>query len=275
MNMHRWGFPAALFVLAACGGSDSDGQGRVDFSTWGEEYIEDAIPAEDVEDGWTLRFTKFLIVLGRVRVAETADGAAAAEMGGFKLFDMTQAGAKPVVSFAELPAKPYRFVSFEVAPATTDVELAGATDADKERMVTGGYSVYVDGSATKDGVEKTFSWGFSERSVYERCSGERGGRPTEGVVVTTGGTADPEITIHGDHLFYDDPRPTTRRFASGASPRRTPTGTASSRRRSSRRWNWRASRSPRAATGRAAPPASTIPCLRDRAPRARPFPWRG
>ena len=203
-NVRRSTILGSVFALVACSSDDADGQGRVAFSTWGEDYIEQEIPADEVEDGWTLRFDKFLITLGRVRVAETEGGAAAAEMPGFKLFDMVQPGVKPVVSFDALPAKPYRFVSFEVAPATGDTELAGATDADKERMVAGGFSVFVDGAATKDGVEKTFAWGFTERSLYARCVGELAGRSTEGVVVTNGGTDAPQITIHGDHLFYDD-----------------------------------------------------------------------
>jgi hypothetical protein len=192
----------ATSILAGCGDAD-EGTGSVAFSTWGEEYIEQEIPAADVEDGWAIHFDKFLVDIGRISIAEEG-GSEAAEMKGSFLFDHTKAGVKPLQTFANLPARAFAHVSFEIAPVTADTQVAGVSETDKSFMASNGYSVYVEANATKGSVSKRFVWGFTTATLYDRCKGELGGKETDGVVVTNGGTDQAEITIHGDHFFYDD-----------------------------------------------------------------------
>jgi hypothetical protein len=193
----------ALFsILAGCGDAD-DGAGNVAFSTWGEEYIEQEIPAADVEDGWTIQFDKFLVDIGHIGIAEEGGGKVA-EMSGSILFDHTRAGVKPLRTFADLPAKAFARVSYEITPVTADTQVAGVSESDKSLMATNGYSIYVEANATKGNVTKKLGWGFTTATLYDRCKGELGGKETDGVVVTNGGTDQAEITIHGDHFFYDD-----------------------------------------------------------------------
>jgi len=204
---------ALALAAASCSdseSSDAGGKGTLTFTTWGEDFIEKEIPPKDdsgeviVEDGWTIRYTKFLLVISDVSVAE-ADKAPAATMPTAKLYDMHAPGPKPVITFSDLPARAYTHVSYGVAPASASTELgAGATDADKQQMVQNGYSIYVEGTLTKDAATKSFAWGFSTNTLYDRCEGEVSGKQTEGVVVTNGGTDAVELTIHGDHFFYDD-----------------------------------------------------------------------
>ncbi|MBX3209420.1 MAG: hypothetical protein KF764_30585 [Labilithrix sp.] len=204
---------AALVALVSAGCSDSsdaDGKGAVTFTTWGEEFIEQEIPPKDdageviVEDGWTIKFTKFLVVISEVSVGE--DGKEpVAKLATPKLFDMHAPGPKPLVAFTDLPAKAYTHVSYAIAPQAASAELGGgATEADKQLMVQNGYSIYVEGSTIKDATTKTFAWGFTTSTLYDRCKGEISGKETEGVVVTNGGNDAVELTIHGDHFFYDD-----------------------------------------------------------------------
>lgn len=194
---------AIAIVLAAC--SSDEGAGSVTFTTYGEDFIEKQIPAEEFADGWTVTYTKFLVTLSGVAVAERDGSAPAASMTGARIFDMHAPGGKTVFSATNLPAKPYTHVSYVIAPAKADAVLGeGATEADKQMLTSNGYSVYVSGSMTKAAVTKTFEWGFETATVYDRCEGELSGKLTEGVVVTNGGTDAVEITIHGDHLFYDD-----------------------------------------------------------------------
>jgi hypothetical protein len=40
--------------------------------------------------------------------------------------------------------------------------------------------------------------------LFQGCHGEQDGKEVEGVLVTNGGTQEVELTVHGDHLFYDD-----------------------------------------------------------------------
>lgn len=197
-------------ALIACSDDTADGHGTVTFTTWGEDYIEKEIPPKDekgeviIEDGWTIKYSKFLIVLSDVTVAEEGKAPVATQATP-KIFDMHSAGVKPVISFPNLPAKAYTHVSYAIVPAAATAELGGgATDADKQLMVQNGYSVYVEATATKDATTKSFSWGFKTNTLYDRCKGEISGKETDGVVVTNGGTDAVELTIHGDHLFYDD-----------------------------------------------------------------------
>lgn len=197
----RFRSAACGLVLAAC--SSSGGEGSVTFATWGEDFIEREIPADVFADGWTLRYDKFLV---NVRAIEVADysGAIGATMITPKLFDMTRPGVKPVARFDGLEAKAWERVSYEIGPASDAMELGAATDQDKGIMLAGGYSIFVSATATKDGVTKKLAWGFTTRTINERCRGELAGKIVDGVVVSTGGTDQAELTIHGDHFFYDD-----------------------------------------------------------------------
>ncbi|WP_437934863.1 hypothetical protein [Sorangium sp. So ce341] len=205
----------AAAALAGCG-DDGAGVGSVAFSTWGEEYIEQEIPAADLEDGWSIRYEKFLVVLRNVTVADR-EGNVGARMEGSILFDHTKPGVKPVVTFEGLEARPWERVSYEIGPADADTALDGATEEDKALMLAAGASVHIEATARKGdgGEEKRLDWTFSLATRYADCKGDKAGKETEGVLVTNGGTDTVELTIHGDHFFYDDLQSAAaaRRFA--------------------------------------------------------------
>lgn len=197
----------AVGLLAGCGDgtSVSDGHGAVTFTTWGEDYVEDAIHADPdggFADGWTLRYSRFLVNIGNIRVA-TASGHGAASMPGSYLVDNTIEGVKEIVSF-DVPARAYEAISYEIAPVTAEAELGpGAFETDRAMMADAGYSVYLAGTATKGDVEKRFAWGFTAGTRYDQCHSVLDGRDTLGLVVTSGGTVEAQLTTHGDHPFYD------------------------------------------------------------------------
>ena len=144
-----------LVGAIACSADEADGKGTITFTTWGEEFIEQAIPAVDadgtvvVEDGWTITFDKFLVVIADVSVAEEGKPPVVT-FGGSKLFDMHAPGEKVVASFSDVPAKAYTNVSWATAPATGTTEIGpGATEADRAMMVEKGYSIWVSATATK------------------------------------------------------------------------------------------------------------------------------
>jgi len=197
------------FCAAGCGG----GTGSAKFTTWGEEYIEDEIPADPTGeggfiDGWTLHYSKFLVTMHGIKVA-ASDGTVGATMEGSKLIDNTVAGKKDLVTFTDLEARAWDEVSYQIKPATATSELVGATEADRTMMVAGGYSLYVAGEATKTStsggmVTKTFKLGYTLGTQYTHClQAEESGQEIAGLVVTEGGTDVSELTTHGDHFFYD------------------------------------------------------------------------
>ena len=193
-----------LALVAACSSATGDaGTGTVSFSTWGEEYIEEGIPSAVFADGWSLKYDKFLVVLGGITVADD-QGAAAGSMKTSVLVDHVKPGPKPLAAFQNVAARAWNRVSYSIAPANNTTELGGATAEDLKLMMGAGYSLYVEGVASKGLVRKRITWGFTTSTTFERCRGDVGGKDTEGAVVTRGGTDGIELTIHGDHLFYDD-----------------------------------------------------------------------
>lgn len=218
---------ALVFVGPSCTSSDptgTGGQGDVKFTTWGEEYIEEGIPVDPGDqsgfvDGWSVRYEQFLIHFQNIVIAD-ASGDVARRFDQSKLFDNTQPGVKSIVNFEDVPAQAWQQVGFEVAPVTDDTQLGeGATEEDRELMVSEGYSLYVSGVARKDDVEKRFAWGFGLSTRYRNCRSPQDGREEEGIVVKNNSSLTVELTTHGDHLFYDrlqasaDPAvPTSLRF---------------------------------------------------------------
>jgi hypothetical protein len=195
----------------ACSSSDptgSGGTGKLAFTTWGEEYIEDEIPPASAQvmgfvDGWTVKYSKFLVNFQNIRVAD-AQGEAAAAMAGSMLFDNHEPGIKSIIDFDGVEAKAWQAVSYEIAPVTRDTELSqSATQADQQLMIDGGFSLYVEATATKGDVAKHFAWGFPIGTRYEECHSEQDGKDEEGVVVTNNNQLEVQLTTHGDHLYYD------------------------------------------------------------------------
>ncbi len=194
----------AMAILGSCG----EGKGTATFTTWGESYIEDKIPADEkgasgFVDGWTIKYEKFLVAFHGITVADGKEQIAAT-MVGSKLVDNAKKGKKQLVAFPDLEAKSWDKVSYQIRPATVTSDLLGATEDDRTMMVANGYSVYVQGAATKGDVKKTFHWGFTTATQYKDCQEEAdNGRARAGIVVTNGGIDVSELTTHGDHFFYD------------------------------------------------------------------------
>jgi hypothetical protein len=181
---------SALLFGAACGPQ----AGTLTVTIYGEELIEQGIPAGEFVDGWSVRFGKFLLSVGEVSAA-SGQGAPALRQGAYQVFDVSRSsgGAGHKVTQAVVPGGAYDNVAYVVAPAAAQAGNAGASDL--EILRRGGCGLYVEGTATKGGVIKTFRWGFTNRTAYSGC------RSTAQV---DGAGARTQLTIHGDHLFYDD-----------------------------------------------------------------------
>jgi hypothetical protein len=190
----------AVLALVGCGG----GTGNVTFTAWGEELIEDKLPIKEGDnpgfvDGWSLKYTKFLVALGGITVAKTTGGSPQT-VSGQKVFDLTKKGPVDVATLEKLPAERWDAVSYVISPAS-GATAGTASEADVTLVNTQKYSLYVEGTATKAAVTKSLKWGFATNTLYENCEAADTGK---GVVVPNGATETVQLTIHGDHPFYDD-----------------------------------------------------------------------
>lgn len=200
MNSHPRILPC-LLLAALLGGCGSDDSGQVRVTTWGEEFIEQGIGAEEFEDGSAVRFDRFLVHVGGF----SAHGPAGT-VGDDRswLVNLVTPGPHELSTF-EAPSGQYDEVAYTVSPLTDAALLHGsATEDDRTLLAAGPYGVYVEGEATRDGSSYRFAWGFQDETVYARCQQEIDGRLRPGFDVGVGGTTPVELTIHGDHLFYDD-----------------------------------------------------------------------
>jgi len=195
----------AVASTAACG---STGSGSVTLTTWGESFIEEGLPsAVFPKDNWSVKYSKFLLVYHSVTIAD-ADNTIVAKLDHPLVFDMTKkATGNPKTLFtAELEAKAWPNVSYQVGPISDDATAGDlASDSDVTLLRAEQASVHVEGIATSPtGAKKSFNWSFSPATLFEGCHGQQDGKEVEGVLVTHGGNQNVELTVHGDHLFYDD-----------------------------------------------------------------------
>jgi hypothetical protein len=196
----------ALMSLNAC--NSDNGIGTVAVTTWGEDYIESGLPSSVFPaDHWSVKYSKFLVVYHNVTIADADDNVAASLDHPF-VFDMTQKakGTPKTLANFELDAQSWPKVSYQVGPISNDATAGDlASDDDVALLQKDGASVHVEGMATApNGDTKTFKWSFSPATLFRDCHGEKDGKELYGVLVTNGGTQEVELTVHGDHLFYDD-----------------------------------------------------------------------
>jgi hypothetical protein len=174
-------FPA-LFILAACAGDATWAP-----ETWGEEYLERGIPAETFEDGCSATFEHFFV---RVESADLvdADGAVVAGVSEAMAFDMSLAGPHPMPEVLA-PAGFYDTARFVIASG--DSAVAGNAD----HAELDGHAVRAVGALTCGSDTVSFDLSFDGRTTYD-CA-------PEDLTLSKSGPVTSQLTVHGDHLFYD------------------------------------------------------------------------
>ncbi|RDV36458.1 hypothetical protein DV096_18565 [Bradymonadaceae bacterium TMQ3] len=163
---------ASLLLLplaGACGESDAqspDGQGMLNIFVYGEDFVEEGIPADAMSDGWAIAFDRFQVEVTSVTV------------GAANFSDVT---------------------TIEIAPPTGgEGHQLGELSVDAGTYESVDYAlgtIRVGGSAEKEGVTKTFDWTFEVPTTYGECHTT--------VTVAADQASRLELTIHADHLFYD------------------------------------------------------------------------
>lgn len=154
-------------ATAACGSDDDDEPGKVNITAYGEEYIEEGISADDMNDDWEISFDSFIVRFEEIKIG-----------------NQTFTGPKSI----ELA----KISDGEGFPVATLDEVEGGEHKDPEFIIS---ELTITGSATKNEVTKSFSWVFTDRVKYSECEAT--------IQVSGDSDADFEITVHADHLFSD------------------------------------------------------------------------
>lgn len=187
-----------IFLVLGCeDADDTDAEtatGSLTVELWGENFIEQGIPVAEFVDGYAIVFDKFLIALDGVTVAKSPGAALAATFAPQRIWDLTQRGPF-VLGTAPVTVGAYKNTGYAIRKATATATAGNAVEADVAFMKQNQYSVYVTGTASKDGQSWSFTYGFSTDTIYESCNS------TGAVNENVGGKI--QLTIHGDHLFYD------------------------------------------------------------------------
>lgn len=178
-------------LLAACG----DSSGTITATVYGEAFIEDGIPADVFSDGWAIELDKFLVSVGDPKARAGERGA---EVGDDNMYivDLAQPSGGEGYELAtfEAPAGTYDHYGYRIAPRA-DAIVVNAAPADAAAMIAAGYSILLQGRATRGGVTKTLDWGFALKLAHGHC--EIDARVDADAVTV-------QSTIHADHFFYDD-----------------------------------------------------------------------
>lgn len=174
----------APLLLAACG------SGEWSATTWGEEYIEEGIPSGEFADSCSATFDQFYVVLDDVALLDGNDEAVSDEQPAM-VFDLTQTGPHDLFS-SEVPATYFDTVRYAVRPAS---DAVAGNVSDEVVSAMAGHSVHATGSLTCGEDTITFDWIFDTDTTY-LCE-------PDDLTIPNGGTATTELTIHGDHFFYD------------------------------------------------------------------------
>ena len=182
-----------LYCLSGCLAKEATGEWSV--AVYGEEFIEEGINSDFFADDWAVEFDKFLMVVGQVGTGFGDRERILVEE--FQVFDLSipSGGSGYQLATVEARAGAFSSVTFEVA-GQSDATAANAASADVEMMNQNGYAIYVSGTAVLGAATKTFQLGFTDSTKYADCHGTTELEPD--------GEATTELTIHADHLFYDD-----------------------------------------------------------------------
>lgn len=185
-----------LLLVCACATAEDTTTRDIAVSIEDASFVEDGVHPSYFKDGWAVTFSRFMVSIGDVTLngSSLEDGSQS-----YRIVDVVRASDESALvlgSALRTSEHPHALVGtlgFTVASAVDPV-AGNVDDADIERMRTGQYAVYVEGTAQRGDEIKQFSWGLTTGNTYARC-------------VSTASFADEEprakIGVRGDRLFAD------------------------------------------------------------------------
>jgi len=219
---------------SGCGGDDA-GSGTLSVLLEAEDVIIEGLePGDDTEnirDGWTVGFSKYLITIGDIDVHLSTKGSVEAESSDVFVVDMTQipAAGLPLWTLDGLREGRWEFNYATPGAGDGSTRHESVEQVDYDEMVDKDWTYLIDGVLSKsdgqscppaalveagsktpngnlsggnecyDAPEVRFVFGATAETSFGPC--EIGGIP--GVAISAGGTQTVAATIHGDHIFFN------------------------------------------------------------------------
>jgi len=171
--------PALLLV--ACGGDATWAP-----NTWGEDLIESGLPSDVFVDGCSARYEHFYVRIAKAALVDGNDQ----EVAGIPeplAYDMVLPGPHPLPEVTA-PAGFYDTARFAIAPGA-------ASEGNVDPAELDGHAVRVMGSVTCGTDTVAFDLPFDSDTTYN-CE-------PDDLTLVRGQAVKSQLTIHGDHLFYD------------------------------------------------------------------------
>lgn len=175
-----------IALLFACG------SGSWEVETWGEEYIEDQLPADIFADACSVDYSAFRVIFTERSLVD-GDGKAVGSLEGAEVYDLVEPGPSSMGT-VDVAAGHYSEVYARIAPSG-NATAATASAEDTSTMTGNGWSVWATGTLSCPDSTVSFDWGFATDTLYQ-CE-------PEDLTIPGGGSDVSQLTVHGDHLFYD------------------------------------------------------------------------
>jgi hypothetical protein len=208
--MYRTRYAAALTgligLLAACEEDQRAEQGKLRVSLRAEDTITDGLSVGNDEENtrdYAVSYTKFIVAVGKLRLGQATSGKQLASDAVY-LVDLKQVGEQAVelAEFGGVRAGEWDQFAFETPAAADSTEALDVAPGDAQDMIDHGWTYWIEGSVQRpqaDGGPVDFVIQTAVPTLFKDC--ELDGEP--GVTVIADQTATGDITIHGDHIWFN------------------------------------------------------------------------
>lgn len=198
-------FALCLGSLAACS-DDGGGRGSVRINLRAEDSITGGLsPGSGVEDtkDYGVSYAKYIVAVGHLHLARSRGGSER-ESDAIALVDLMRVGEEGVeiARFEDLPAGQWDTFEFETPEANADADALEVDADDAAEMREHGWTYWIEGTVHRpeaEGGPVDFTIQAAVPTRFEHC--QLDGQP--GMAVVADQTATGDITIHGDHIWFN------------------------------------------------------------------------
>lgn len=164
----RHGAWAAAALLGCAAGCTPAGEGKLRVEVAGSALTTRTILAGETEDGWSIRFVHFYVVVNEVRVPANQLGVADGYDGVSRALDIASPAVQ-TLTHLQLTGGSYDMLEMTLAPAEGSTEGVNVPQDVLAEMAARGLSVLVDGRLFKDAISRSFRWGFAVTAQHTAC----------------------------------------------------------------------------------------------------------